>query len=146
MDRRFQKRIERYLAERERIALDHFEELDMASWFDFWHEHPDFKFKANRAKTLVANLTYSLLKKLELLASERTEPIQIWATLCENTGNNAIYVHSPNPNGAPFPYSFEGVVWGVAEPPEAIGLLDQTHEIGKSDYDDEMVYFIRQRA
>jgi hypothetical protein len=146
MDRRFKKRIERYLAERERIALDQFANLDMTSWFDYWHEHPDFKIKANRAKSMVANLTYSLLKEMEQLASERTDPIQIWATLCENTGNNAIYVHSHNPNGTPFPYTFEGVRWGVTEPPEAVGLIDQAHEFGKREYEDEVVYYIRQKA
>jgi hypothetical protein len=146
MDRRFRKKMEGYLARRERIALDTFAKLDITSWFDFWHEHPDFDLKANRAKKMVATLTYSLLKEMERLVSERTEPIQVWATLCENTGDNAIFVHSPNPNGTSFPYSFEGVEWGVEEPPEAVGLLDQAHEIGKAKYQDEAVYYIRQRA
>lgn len=146
MDRRFEKRIARYLAERERVALEHLAKPDMASWFDFWHEHPDFKVKANRAKTMVATLTCSLLKKAESLASKRTQPIQIWATLCENTGDNAIYIHSPNPNGTPFPYAFDGVEWGVKQPPEAVGLVDEAHEFGKRVSENEVIYFIRQRA
>lgn len=146
MDRRFEKRIARYLSERERLALERIAKLDMTSWFDFWHEHPDFKVRANRAKPMVATLTYSLLKKTESLASTRAQPIQIWATLCENTGDNAIYVHSPNPNGTPFPYVFDGVEWGAKEPPEAVGLVDEAHELGKGVFENEIVYFIRQRA
>lgn len=145
MDRRFQKRIKRYLAERERITLDNIEKLDITGWFDLWHAHPDFKMKGNKARNMVAEVTYSLLNKMELLALKREEPIQLWATLRENTGDNAIYMHSKNPNGTPFPYAFEGVEWGVAEPPEAAGLIDNTHEIGKIEYEDEVVYFIRQR-
>jgi len=34
----------------------------------------------------------------------------------------------------------------VIEPPEVIDLLHSTHEIGKCQYDDEIVYFVRKKA
>ncbi|MGZ4996203.1 MAG: hypothetical protein ACXV8J_00010 [Methylobacter sp.] len=146
MDRRLQKRTGRYLAQQERVASDCIERLDINGWFDFWHTHSDMKCKANCAKSMVALLTYKLLEKAEALFENRQAPIQIWATFCEETGNNAVYIHSPSPNNSSFPYDFDGVVWGTTEPPEVIGLLHSTHEIGKYQYDDEIVYVVRKKA
>jgi len=146
MDRRFQKRIAGYLAKREKAVSDHIAQLNVNGWFDFWHDHPDMKCRANRAKSMVALLTYTLLQKAEGLCKDREAPIQVWATLCENTGDNAVFLHTANPNGTPFPYGFEGVEWGVSEPPEARGLIRSSHEVGRRQYDNETVYFIRKRA
>ena len=145
MDRRFQKRIARYLTRQERNASTAISRLDMASWFDLYHTHLDWKSKANRAKPMVALLTYKLLQQAEASAESRREPIQVWATLCENTGDNAIYLHSQNPNQTEFPYTFDGVEWGVTEPPEAQGIINSTHEIGRRIYDSGAVYFIRRK-
>jgi hypothetical protein len=146
MDRRFQKRITHYLAQQERKGIEALAKLDMTGWFDFWHTHIDWKSKANRAKPMVAKITYSLLQQAEALAEKRHDSIQVWATLCEDTGNNAVYFHSLNPNGTAYPYSFDGVEWGISEPPEAENLLNSTHEIGRCQYTNEVVYIIRKRA
>ena len=146
MDRRFEKRITRYLAEREASCNSHIDRLDMSSWFSYWHTHPDMKCRANKARVLVASLTYKLLLRVEARCVQREEPIQVWATLCENTGNYGIFLHSPNPNGTPYPYEYEGVVWGSEVLEEAQGVVDSVHEIGKVKYGDETVYIIRKRA
>ena len=121
-------------------------ELDAEEWFEYWHAHPDLWGKANRAKPMVALLTYKLLQHAESLVCARKDPVQVWATLCENTADNSIFIHSPNPNGTPFPESFAGVEWGAAEPLEAKGLLKSTHEVGRLVREGEVVYFIRARG
>ena len=118
----------------------------MKSWFDLWHTHLDWKSKAGRARTQVSQLTYKIRLQAEELATTRSESIQLWATVCEDTGNNAIYVHSQNPNGTPYPYPFDGVKWDVPAPPELQGIVRNTHEIGCARYIKEIVYVIRKRA
>ncbi|MEQ1531696.1 MAG: hypothetical protein ABL925_20480 [Methylococcales bacterium] len=106
MNRRYQKRMSAYWIRKKRKALKAFDRLDMSSWFDFWHTHPDWKSKGNRyleTRAMVAKLTYELLTYAENLAQFRNKPIQIFASICEDTGNNAVYVHTENPNGTIFP-------------------------------------------
>lgn len=146
IDRRFEKRISRYLAEREKRSLEALEGIEIEDWFDFWHLHPDFRIRANRVRPMVAALTLRLLEKAESLVASRRDPIQPWAQLCENTGYTAVYLHSPNPNGSAYPYAFEGVEWGIAEPEEVRGLIKPTHELGLLLSDGGKTYVIRNRS
>jgi hypothetical protein len=146
MDRRYLKKISRYVAERERIATQSLSELDVDDWFDYWHLHPDIKFKGNRVKPIFAQLTYKLLQQAEALTQHRSMSIQAWAVLDENTGYNAVYLHSANPNGSPFPRNFEEVEWGVAAPPEVEGIIKPSHEVGRAVYEEGPCYYIRRRT
>ena len=150
MDRRYHKRMENYWLREERKSIMHFSRLDLTSWFDYWHTHPDWKAKGNKSlgdRVAVASQTYKLLNHAETLLKSRGPSVQCWATFCESTTDNAIYIHSQNPNGSPFPYQFDGIQWGVEPPQEAASLIDlQKHEIGKFDYTDCIVYAIRARA
>jgi len=145
IDRRFRKRMARYLAEREKRSLEALADLEIEEWFDFWHLHPDFKMRGNRVRPMVAALTLRLLEKAESLVAGRRDPIQVWAQLCENTGYTAVYLHSPNPNGTEYPHAFDGVEWGIAEPEELRGLIPPTHELGLQMWDGEKIHVIRKR-
>lgn len=48
MDRRYLKRMSVYWAREKKKALMALDSLDMSSWFDLWHTHPDWKSKGNR--------------------------------------------------------------------------------------------------
>jgi hypothetical protein len=150
MDRRFKKKMERYWKKEREKSLREIHSLDIDSWFDYWHTHPDWKFKGNRSnemKAWVASITYDLLNVVEELTKHQGNRLQVWATLCEDTGNNAIYIHSDNPNSTPYPNDYENVMWGVRGPAVAAELIDQsTHETGTAKYEEEVVYYIRKRA
>ncbi|HPF58404.1 MAG TPA: hypothetical protein PK820_06370 [Candidatus Competibacteraceae bacterium] len=95
----------------------------------------------------MASYTYDLLNVVEEATKSQINRLQVWAILCEDTGNNAIFIHSENPNGKPYPYGFENVVWGVPEPTEAKGLVNRNiHEFGKAKYEEEIVYYIRKKS
>ncbi len=117
------------------------------AWFDLWHVHPDFKAKANRAAPLAAQATLRLLDIAEGHFASRKEPVQVFATLCEDTGNNAVYLHTSNPNGTEFPHTFAGTVWGGSLP-EALSSVGvgASHEVGRVQYQGEVVYLVRARA
>src|SRR5690606_30388392 len=114
---------------------------DFTSWFDLWHTHIDWKARGNRypeSRAEVARATYDLLLYAEQAGADRQEPIQFFAQVCENTGDNAVYVHTENPNGRKFPYEFKGTNWLASAPPELDGVVNQkTHEIGLASLDDE---------
>jgi hypothetical protein len=147
MDRRFQKRMERYLSARIRACSASVRSLDPEVWFDLWHIHPDFKARANRAAPMAADATFQLLQVAVTFFSSRTTPIQMFATLCDNTGNNAVYLHSPNPNGTKFPHIVDGAVWGGEHPSRLSSVvISNAFEVGCIDHTSEVVHIIRPRA
>lgn len=147
MDRRYIKKMEQYWEKEYAKTLCELNNLNIESWFDFWHTHPDWKSKGNRSsetKAWVAVITYELLKETEAITKSQKNRLQVWAALCEDTGNNAIFIHSENPNKTAFPYDFSDVEWGIEDTSELDGLIDRsTHELGQCNYGDEVVYLIR---
>lgn len=148
MDRRYKKRMTFYWDRERKKSFEAIGALDFSTWFDLWHTHPDWKCKGNRYiedRITVAKMTYDLLKYAEDLAGNRE--IQIFATICEDTGSNAVYFHTKNPNSTPFPFDFNSKVeWGVTTPSVLENIVDLViHEIGKAKYDDEIEYIIRKK-
>lgn len=130
----------------EQGVRDTLEDLDVNGWFDLWHTHIDWDSKANAARHLVAEALLRILRYLEDRLRSRQEPIQAWAALCENTGDSAVYLHSPNPNGQPFPYAFQGVEWNIPSPADLLGIDRSLLDVGQAEYDGEVVVFVRRRA
>jgi hypothetical protein len=126
------------------------ERLDYSTWFDLWHTHLDWRSKGNRFPELrksVAVITYRALVHAERLALTAKQPIQVFGTVCEDTGSNAVYLHTPNPNSTPYPFGFPNVVWAVPLPPELHGVVDlKAHEVGKLIHSDGVDYVIRKLA
>jgi len=147
MDRRLKKRLERYLAKQVAQSSRSIRSKSLEDWFDLWHIHPDLKSRADRIATLVAEATIELLQVAEEHFVHRASRIQAFAILCESTGDNAVYLHTENPNGSEFPYAFSGVVWGVGLPGELSSVsVPSTHEIGRAQYQSGVVHLVRARA
>ena len=148
MDRRYKKRIDRYWTVMRKRGLNALDELDMNSWFNFWHTHEDWDGKGNRCtenRASAAALGYQLLMTAEELSCHRGADVQCWATFCEDTRNNAIYIHSDNPANSPFPYDFPDCQWAVSKPDYLSEHDFFAHELGRFVYTDEVVYVIRRR-
>lgn len=150
MDRRYSKRMEVYWAGQFRSAICTLDHVNFQSWFDLWHTHIDWKSKGNRyleQRRRAATLTYDAFLYALERAETRVEPIQVWAQFFENTGDNAVYVHTKNPNGTRFPFEFDETEWRVSTPSdlEHISLAPQL-ELGKMTYQGETSYVLRERA
>ncbi|MGO1002486.1 hypothetical protein [Lysobacter sp. CA196] len=149
MDRRYLKRMEAYWTRVGRRLPRSFGEFADSDFFDLWHTHADWRSRGNRSlsdRMRVAELTYRLLLDLEAFARSRPFPVQCWATLCGDTGSNAVYLHSANPNGVPFPYDFDGIEWEARPPPEAASIdCAATHKIGRLRYPNATVHIIQLR-
>jgi hypothetical protein len=146
MDRRYLKKILRYANSREKVGAQALAQIDPDSWFNGWHFHPDIKSRGNKAKPIMASLTYRLLCQAEARMEHRGAQAQVWATLEPNTGASAVFIHTDNPYGAPFPWNFAGVDWDVSLPQELERLIEANHEVGVSSTEDGICYYIRRRT
>lgn len=115
MDPRYKKRMDRYWAKMRDRSVKSFARLNPDSWFDYWHYHVDWRGKANsKAENRQSSLElgYEILQMACGFASRSKGPIQVWWQIQEHSSEDAIYLHSPNTNETPFPYRFDGFLWG----------------------------------
>ena len=96
-------------------AVNSFSDLDPSEWFDYWHCHIDWQGKGDKQpenREASISLGYEILNIAEEFKKNVSGPIQSWWYIHEQSYEDAVYLHSPNDNGSPFPYEFEGVNWG----------------------------------
>ena len=142
--------MESYWARQSSMAIRTLDHVKIDSWFDLWHTHIDWMCKGNRfieQRRRAATLTYEIYGYALAKAGSRTAPIQIWAHFFQNTGDNAVYIHTENANGTRFPYVFEDTEWEVAKSPELehIAFADNL-ELGRMQFQGEISYVLRERA
>jgi hypothetical protein len=61
------------------------------------------------------------------------------------SGQDAVFIHSPNKNRENFPVNFNHAIWNCPVPEILYGIIDlNRYEIGfcNSDYTDEKIYFL----
>lgn len=125
-------------------------EIDNESWFYFWHIHLDFygvgnqSLKVRREHIKAQLILYEkLLKELESFQV----PYQSWICIHEeDTGSDAVYIHTPNPNDDYFPHLPSGLNWSCEIPISFREFIDQDkYNVGyyKSEY--EETYFIQSK-
>lgn len=149
MDRRYAKRMQAYWTRLEARARARIDRLDVSNRLDYWHLHPDGCGRGNayaEQRMHVAALTIRLLCRLRQRTANAARPIQLWATLCRDTMDDAVFAHSPNPNGTPYPHAFDGVRWD-AEMPEWVRAMADAEgcEAGVDGTGDSETYVIRCR-
>jgi hypothetical protein len=50
--------------------------------------------------------------------------IQSWWSVHEESYDDAIYLHSENDNGTPYPYNYDGIVWNTKENELLTNIVD----------------------
>ncbi|MBR9859588.1 hypothetical protein GYB22_02330 [bacterium] len=93
------------------------ENLDLTggpdSWFDMWHTHVDWHGDGNKdwqtRKKYLDGLV-DLFKELKIRLTNYPKPFQLWIWILESdSSQDAVYVHSPNPNAHNFPITMDPV-------------------------------------
>ena len=90
--------------------------LDEASWHDMWHTHADWRGDGNTSEEARQNFLGELFAIYEHIL-ERTQnwrkPYQVWLVINEaDSAEDAVYLHTQNPNRDNFPYPcFNTVTW-----------------------------------
>ncbi len=75
-------------------------------WFDLWHTHFDWHGHGNRNPTLRQRFLAALYKAFDraLLQARRRTRIQVFLSVCRSdSAEDALYVHTPNPNKENYP-------------------------------------------
>lgn len=90
-----------------------------SDWYDFWHYHPDRYGYGNLNWPMRARHSEALAKVFDRYAQQLHEfkkPYQLWIWLdIRNASQDAVFVHSPNPNHDDFPLVVDGAEWGISE-------------------------------
>lgn len=115
-DRRYLKKMTRYWAAEETKANATLDRVRESEWFDYWHTHLDWKGRGNRHVSDRTTVAAGLLRLLKRAVSSEPEDVQCWVMLAQDTGQSALYLHSPNPQGTPWPHPFDGVTWDIELP------------------------------
>jgi len=88
-------------------------------WWDFWHYHSDWTGLGNisirsRCEHLKALLL--VFEKINSAKTQFTTPFQSWIILnCQDSSQDAVFLHTPNPNGTQFPALYPEISWGTKE-------------------------------
>jgi hypothetical protein len=100
-----------------------------SDWFDLWHTHPDWLGRGNksgryRREHLRAGL--EIFNRIENKAKAYPSQYQLWVIIDRHdSAEDAVYVHTRNPNRDNFPYEYEGVSWSKEVPNLLKGIYDQ---------------------
>jgi len=105
--------------------------LNEKKWCDLWHTHFDWEGFGNLSwfhrRQHLKILLLALARARKELLSQQT-PFQLFATIHPNSSaDDAIYIHTPNPNGSEFPLTFENAKPIASLPPLLNGRVNQNH-------------------
>ena len=124
---------------------------DTGEWFDLWHTHVDWRGEGNASQDARRDCIRALFnawKRVEAFGETLATPWQSWLVVdAADAGQDAVFLHTPNPNRDNFPYPFSDVAWG-AVPPEWLAefVAGDECEVGRSDFEGAALYWIRRPA
>jgi hypothetical protein len=81
--------------------------------------------------------------------SEAARPAQVFVSIAPESEaqQDALYVHTPNPNGTPFPRPFEGVDWNAGLPSFLRTFIEgEPWEVGALQVDGATWWVVRARG
>jgi hypothetical protein len=103
--------------------------LAAKNWCDLWHQHFDWEGFGDRGwvhRRKHVGVLLGALRRARVELSEHKEPYQLFALIYpHSSAEDAIYVHTPNPNGSPFPIAFDGATLLHTLPPILAGRVDR---------------------
>lgn len=107
--------------------------LESTDWWDHWHTHVDWEGWGNRSWRLRRAHLAILAAGFARVAEHRdrfSTPFQAWITIdVHDAGQDALYLHTPNPNGSAFPVIFPEAQWGGSPLAEEFARLLPTLEL-----------------
>ena len=121
--------------------------MDQKHWCDLHHEHFDMRGKGDGgrvARTRHLNALLRALRRARIDLSLQSQPFQLFAYIdIKNSGNDALYVHTPNPNGTPFPSPIEEVSTPAGGPPVLAARVDLSrYEVRRYNEPNSTVFYV----
>jgi hypothetical protein len=95
-------------------------QVPRTGWFDYMHWHADWEGLGNltwRARRAHLAALFTMFRRLVAQTRAWPEPHQVWLQIDAIDGaQDAVYLHTPNPNAANFPNDFAGTTWDAPVP------------------------------
>jgi hypothetical protein len=142
----------RYYARLQARAETFVVDLQPSQWYDLWHEHFDsrgYSRWSRRARHQHLSALFAAFGRALRQVSEAARPAQVFVSIAPDSEaqQDALYVHTPNPNGTPFPHLFEGVDWNAGPPPFLRTFIEgEPWEIGALHVDGTTWWVVRARG
>lgn len=111
--------------------------IGKGGWFDMWHTHPDWDGDGNRGarhrrRHLAAGFT--IFQNLLREAEEAGGSVQVFMSIdALDSSQDAVWVHTPNPNRDNYPFAFSQIRWDVAPPVILREFLSPEWQLGRVD-------------
>jgi hypothetical protein len=120
------------------------------SWFDLWHRHVDWNGDGKLSRLHRKFQLWALfrtLHKFERQTHHMRDRCQVFLLIHEHDpGSDAVYVHTENPNGTPFPCEPKVQIWLSKLPfwfSDRISLAN--YRVGLSLHDGDRHYFVQRK-
>jgi hypothetical protein len=117
-------------------------------WCDFWHTHVDWKGDGNggiaQRRPFLQSL-FQLYHEIENRLDAWSKPAQTWAVIdAHDSSQDAVYIHTANPNQDNFPYQFESVVWDADRPSWLVEFVDSgKYQVGRYVFNEAVSFWVR---
>lgn len=95
-------------------------------WYHFDHTHVDWQGHGNISAKHRRSHFRAMLQMLENATRQLDsfgKPYQCFLMICPDAGDDALYIHTPNPHSA-FPFRLDDADWDVPAPFFLQGLVD----------------------
>ena len=120
-------------------------------WYDLMHWHTDLWGVGNlrwRARREHLAALFVMFRRLVAETESWVTPHQVWLTVDpHDSSQDAVYLHTPNPNEENFPYQFNGVAWDEAIPERLREFVaDPSWEFGRGEYRGGTYFVVRVRG
>jgi len=140
-----------YYRELTRKSRNYAVRMDKKQWCDLHHDHFDWDGKGNTDRTHHVRHLNALLRALRRARTELESyghPYQLFAYVdLKNSADDALYVHTPNPNGTEFPNPIDDVSVLVQAPPILAARVDSKHyEVRRHGRESSSIYYVVPRA
>ena len=119
-------------------------------WFDMWHTHVDWDgdgstsriYRQAQLRTL-----FRLFRRIRAVAKSKRMSVQVFALVTESEpGQDAVFIHSANPNGTPYPYLPPALCWLDSLPSWlAPHVALERYQVGLQLFNGKKSYFIQRR-
>jgi hypothetical protein len=140
-----------YYATLRKRSRDYTLRMDKKQWCDLHHQHFDWDGKGDTGFAHRIRHLNALLRALRNVRNELRsyqQPYQLFAYVdLKSSADDALYVHTPNPNGTEFPCPIDSESEPATAPPLLAARLDLSlYEIRRKRSPDGSVYYIVPRT
>jgi len=89
-------------------------------WYDWWHTHIDWDGKGNLGRwhrRQHLKMLFKCYQNIKYQIDKSNFTSQVFMLISNSdSSQDAVYVHTENPNGTEYPEKFSGVQWNITPP------------------------------